>query len=92
MKKASDVSEATPIRTKTSAGAEGGLAGTLSQILANSINITDADFQALASERAKAVREYLIQNGKLEPERVFLAENPSEGVKSEGSRAYLQFR
>jgi flagellar motor protein MotB len=60
--------------------------------LANTINITDSDFQNLASARAKAVREYLIQNGKVEPERVLLAENTSEGVKSQGNRAYLQFR
>jgi hypothetical protein len=77
---------------KTSVAPEGGLAGTLAQILANTINITDSDFQNLASARAKAVREYLIQNGKVEPERVLLAENPSEGVKSQGNRAYLQFR
>jgi flagellar motor protein MotB len=60
--------------------------------LANSVTIPDSDFQGLASARAKAVREYLIQNGKVEPERVFLAEPPAEGVKSQGSRAYLQFR
>jgi len=71
---------------------EGGVAGTLTQILANSVTIPDSDFQGLASARAKAVREYLIQNGKVEPERVVLAEPPAEGVKSQGSRAYLQFR
>jgi len=60
--------------------------------LENSINITDNDFRALADERAKVVRDYLIQNGKVEPERIFLAEGQGETVRSQGARAYLQFR
>jgi hypothetical protein len=88
-------SAAGPVATQPqgkSSAPEGGVAGILMQILANSSTIPDSDFRDLASSRAKAVREYLIQNGKVESERVVLAEIPPEGVKSQGSRAYLQFR
>ena len=56
------------------------------------IPVTDGDFEALASERAKAVRAYLLQTGKVEAGRLFLTENQTGGVRSDGSRAYLQFR
>ncbi len=54
--------------------------------------VTDNDFETLASDRAKAVRAYLLQTGKVEAARLFLAENQSDGVKTNGSRVYLQFR
>ena len=59
--------------------------------LLTTITVEDSDLQTLASERAKAVRDYILQSGKVEPERVFLTESQS-GVKTQGSRAYLQFR
>ncbi|MGP8055354.1 MAG: DUF748 domain-containing protein [Limisphaerales bacterium] len=61
-------------------------------MLMATIPVTDGDFQTLADERAKAVRAYLLQTGKVEAERLFLAENQTGGVKSDGSRVYLQFR
>jgi hypothetical protein len=61
-------------------------------LLLASIPVTDSDFQTLASERAKAVRAYLLQTGKVEAERLFLTENQTGGVRSGGSRVYLQFR
>jgi hypothetical protein len=57
-----------------------------------SFTIGDSDFAALAAERAKAVRAYIQQTGKVEPERVFLTEIQPGGVKTQGSRAYLQLR
>ena len=50
-------------------------------LLKATIPIADADFQALAAERAKAVRAYLLQTGKVEAERLFLAENKTGGVQ-----------
>jgi hypothetical protein len=35
---------------------------------------------------------YLLQTGKVEAARLFLAENQTGGVRSDGSRAYLEFR
>ncbi len=61
-------------------------------VLMATIPVTDADFQALADERAKAVRAYLLQTGKVEAGRLFLAGNKTGGVKSDGSRVYLQFQ
>ncbi|MGA9778230.1 MAG: DUF748 domain-containing protein, partial [Verrucomicrobiia bacterium] len=61
-------------------------------LLVASIPVTDNDFEALVSERAKAVRAYLLASGKVEASRLFLAENQTGGVRSDGSRAYLQFR
>jgi uncharacterized protein involved in outer membrane biogenesis len=61
-------------------------------LLLATIPVTDGDFEALASERAKAVRAYILQTGKVEAARLFLTENQTGGVRSDGSRAYLQFR
>jgi hypothetical protein len=60
--------------------------------LLNSISVPDDDFQTLASNRAKAVREYILQGGKVEGERVFLAESKTTGLKTEGSRVYLELQ
>jgi hypothetical protein len=61
-------------------------------LLLASIPVTDNDLEALASDRAKAVRAYILQTGKIEAARLFLAENQTGGVKTNGSRVYLQFR
>ncbi len=68
------------------------VADVMERTLLDHIPINDTDFQALAAERAKAVREYILQTGKVEAARVFLAETGSGGVKSQGSRTYLQLR
>jgi hypothetical protein len=61
-------------------------------LLLAAIPVTDGDFEALASDRAKAVRAYILQTGKVEAARLFLTENQTGGVRSDGSRVYLQFR
>ena len=61
-------------------------------LLLASIPVTDNDLEALATERAKAVRAYILSTGKVEASRLFLTENQTGGVRSDGSRAYLQFR
>jgi hypothetical protein len=60
--------------------------------LLNSISVADEDFQALASRRAKAVREYVLQGGKVEAERLFLTENKASDLKTQGPRVYLQLQ
>jgi hypothetical protein len=47
------------------------------------------DLHLLAVDRARTVREYLLHNGTLEPDRVFLITNSAENVLREGSRALL---
>ena len=60
--------------------------------LLNSISLSDDDFQTLAANRAKAVRDYILQSGKVESARVFLTENKSGGLKNEGPRVYLELQ
>jgi hypothetical protein len=61
-------------------------------LLVASIPVTDNDLETLASERAKAVRAYILASGKVEASRLFLTENKTGGVRSDGSRVYLEFR
>jgi hypothetical protein len=61
-------------------------------LLLATIPVSDGDLEALASDRAKAVRAYLLQTGKVEDARLFLTENQTGGVRSDGSRVYLQFQ
>lgn len=68
------------------------IADPMEVLLVASIPVTDNDFEALVSERAKAVRAYLLASGKVESKRLFLTENQTSGVRSDGSRVYLQFR
>jgi hypothetical protein len=57
-----------------------------------SISVSDDDFQSLASNRAKVVREYILQSGKVEPERLFLTESKTSGLKTDGARVYLDLQ
>jgi Domain of Unknown Function (DUF748) len=67
-------------------------ANPMEALLLATIPVTDSDFEALADDRAKAVRAHLLASGKVEATRLFMAENQTGGVRSDGSRAYLQFR
>jgi hypothetical protein len=60
--------------------------------LLNSVSVSGQDFQGLASDRAKAVREYILQSGKVEGERLFLTEAKAGSLKTEGPRVYLQLQ
>jgi len=64
----------------------------MSQALMDAIAVTDADLSTLAADRAKAVRAYILQTDQVESDRIFLAENQSSGVRTNGSRAYLQLK
>ncbi len=61
----------------------------LRQQLSPAVTVEDAELHLLAQERAKAIREYLIEQGGLPDERVFLVE--AELAASEGKpiRAHL---
>jgi hypothetical protein len=61
-------------------------------LLLATIPISDSDLAALATERAKAVRAYLLQSGKVEDTRLFLTQVQTGGVRADGSRVYLQFQ
>ena len=57
-------------------------------VLLTTFAIGENDFQALAAARAKAVQAYLLQTGQVEAGRLF----PTTTVRTDGSRAYLQFQ
>lgn len=64
----------------------------MERVLLDTINISESDLRALAAERAKAVREYIVQTGKAEAERMFLVEARAKGLTSKGYRVSLQFK
>jgi hypothetical protein len=61
-------------------------------LLLATIAVSDDDLAALATDRAKAVRAYILQSGKVEDARLFLTANQAGGVRSDGSRVHLQFQ
>jgi hypothetical protein len=61
-------------------------------VLLATISISQNDLETLAASRAKAVQAYILQTGKVEATRLFLKAGAAEGVRSDGSRVYLQFR
>jgi hypothetical protein len=68
------------------------IADPMEALLAAVIPVSDNDLETLASDRAKVVRAYILQSGKVEAARLFLTENQTGGVRSDGSRVYLQFQ
>jgi hypothetical protein len=61
-------------------------------VLLTTYPIGESDLETLAASRAKVVRAYLLQTGKVEAARLFLKEDQTAGLRSDGSRVYLQFR
>jgi hypothetical protein len=83
-----------PLVTKTAGPAKSrraAVADAMEQALLDNITITESGFQTLAAERAKAVRQYVLDSGKVEAERIFLSERQG-AAKTDGSKAYLQLR
>lgn len=75
----------------TSSQETNGLPSLESQLL-SLVEITGTDFATLAAQRANRVKEYMINAGKVEPERVFLMDKPEDGNPAKGSRVYLHLR
>jgi hypothetical protein len=93
METAKGASEPPPLKTAGPAKSRrAAVADAMELALMELIPVTQSDLQALAGERAKAVREYLLQSGKVEAERLFLTEHQGDSARAEGSRAYLQLR
>ncbi|HEY4248222.1 MAG TPA: DUF748 domain-containing protein [Lacunisphaera sp.] len=61
--------------------------------LADTMRVTDNDLTALAHARAKAVRDYFINTGKINPERLFLAkaqQGADTAKAGKGPRVFLE--
>jgi hypothetical protein len=66
--------------------------GPLEALLLPTFPVSDADFETLAANRAKAAQAYLIETEKVEASRIFLKAGGVETLRRDGSRAYLQFQ
>ncbi len=61
--------------------------------LAETIVVTDNDLRALAQARAQHVRDYFINVGKIDPERLFLAKNQADATNAaKGPRVFLNLQ
>jgi outer membrane protein OmpA-like peptidoglycan-associated protein len=57
----------------------------MEKLMLTNQKVTEEDLKALAEERARAVRDYLLQSGQVEHERVFIVEAKTlGGEKKEG--------
>jgi hypothetical protein len=61
----------------------------LRQQLIPAMSVDESELRSLAQDRAKAIREQLIQQGKLPEERVFLVEVELEGSEGKRVRTHL---
>ena len=61
-------------------------------VLLATFAVSQNDLESLAANRAKAVQAYILQTGKVEASRLFLKAGAAEGIRSDSSRVYLQFR
>jgi hypothetical protein len=60
-------------------------------VLLATLPVGGDDLETLAAARAKAVQNYLLQNGKVQAQRLFLTAKGAT-FRNDGSRVYLQFR
>ena len=56
------------------------------------IELSSSDYRVLAEARANAVKDYLLQSGKVEAERLFLADSCGSSASTNGSRVYLHLK
>jgi hypothetical protein len=83
---------ATALVRKIEIVAAGGTGGDLEMQLLQTIDITPDDFDRLAADRAKRVKDYIVEQGQVEAERIFLSQSGNTGVTSKGPRVYLHLR
>jgi hypothetical protein len=61
-------------------------------VLLATFPVAESDLEVLSARRAKAVQSYILQTGNVEASRLFLKESQTAGLRSDGSRVYLQFQ
>jgi len=57
--------------------------------LAETMEVSNDDLRALAEKRARAVRDYFINEGKIDADRLFLTQATTEQKENKGPRVYL---
>jgi hypothetical protein len=59
----------------------------MEKLMLTNLKVTDDDLKALAGERARLVRDYLLQSMQIEPERIYVVETKTlEVEKKEGAK------
>jgi outer membrane protein OmpA-like peptidoglycan-associated protein len=59
----------------------------MEKLILTNLKVTDDDLKALSEERAKAVRNYLLQSQQVEETRIFIVESKALDVKDkEGAK------
>ena len=59
----------------------------MEKLILTNLKVTDDDLKVLAGERARLVRDYLLQSMQIEPERIFIVETKTlEVEKKEGAK------
>lgn len=66
--------------------------GDIETALLRRVEVTEGDLQMLAAERAKKVKEYLIEKGKIAGERLFIIEAGGAAATNRAARVYLQLK
>jgi len=64
----------------------------LERLMLAKIEISEGDLRLLAEERAKHVKEKILGAGKVEAERVFMAESTAESADKPASRVYFHLQ
>jgi uncharacterized protein involved in outer membrane biogenesis len=65
----------------------------MEQLMLTNAQVTDGDLRSLALARAQATKDWLIETGKISPERVFIVapKMNAEGIKDQGKPTRVDF-
>ncbi|MBL8501162.1 MAG: DUF748 domain-containing protein, partial [Nitrosomonas sp.] len=66
----------------------------MEQLILNHLTVTDSDLQALAENRATAARNWLVENGEISSERIFVVgiHETGESAQTKGSKAEFSLK
>jgi len=64
----------------------------MEKALLERVEVTDSDLNLLAADRAKKVKEFLLEKGQISPERLFVTETGGSAPTNRASRVYLQLK
>lgn len=83
--------KASPVAAAAGMDPAGASLAEMTDRLAETMTVTDNDLRALAADRAQRVRDYFLKEGKIEPERLFLAQG-KEAKVNHGPRVFLSLQ
>ena len=91
--KAAEPAQAVEVKPEDATPLAGPMLEEMTGRLAEAVEVSDADLRELASARAQQVRDYFVNTGKINPERLFLAKETADAAKAgRGPRVFLQLQ